>query len=132
MSLGNAPAARGAAPGPGCWDLAAPPLKGWQAMGRTALVKRCLASVLALALSQYGCVSRQLAPTVVSYNLAVEQAQNEVLLLNAIRAEHHLPMYLTDISKITGSIRRDVTASVALPFGPVLHAGGERHGGGDV
>jgi hypothetical protein len=84
--------------------------------------------VLALALSQYGCVSRQLAPTVVSYNLPVEQAQNEVLLLNAIRAEHHLPMYLTDISKITGSIRRDVTATVALPFGHLLHAGRETAG----
>jgi len=97
-------------------------------MSKTALAKRCLVSTLVLALPQYGCVSRQLAPTVVSYNLAVEHAQNEVLLLNAIRAEHHLPMYLTDISKITGSIRRDITGTVALPFGHLLHAGRDSAG----
>jgi hypothetical protein len=95
--------------------------KGWWMMGITGSVKRLLVPALILALPQYGCVSRQLAPTIVSYNLAVESAQNDVLLLNAIRAEKHLPMYLTDISAINGSIRRDLTASLTLPFGHLLH-----------
>jgi hypothetical protein len=90
-------------------------------MGIRGSVKRFLAPALILALPQYGCVSRQLAPTIVSYNRAVENAQNDVLLLNVIRAEKHLPMYLTDISSITGSIRRDLTASLTLPFGHFLH-----------
>jgi hypothetical protein len=90
-------------------------------MDMTASVKRFLALLLVFSIAQYGCVSRQLAPTIVSYNLAVESAQNNVLLLNTIRAEKHLPMYLTDISTINGSIRRDLTATVALPFGHLLH-----------
>ncbi len=88
-------------------------------MAGNRLMKLWLASVLVLPLA--GCVSRQLAPTVVSYNLEVEKAQNEVLLLNAVRAEKHLPMYLTDISTINGSISRSLTASLGLPFGHLLH-----------
>jgi hypothetical protein len=81
-----------------------------------------LVTVQLLAFMQSACVSSRLAPTVVSYNLAVEQAQNEMLLLNAVRAAKKQPLYLTDISKITGSIKRDLTASLTLPFG-YLHGG---------
>jgi hypothetical protein len=91
-------------------------------MSHRVTLKALLALVPALILPQYGCVSRRLAPTILSYNLAVEKAQNEMLLLNVLRAAKHQPMYLTDLSKITGSIKRDLTASLSHPFGS-LHRG---------
>ncbi|MEA2162212.1 MAG: hypothetical protein QOK37_339 [Thermoanaerobaculia bacterium] len=63
------------------------------------------------------CVSANVAPTVVSYNIAVERAQNEMLLLNVVRAAKWQPMYLTDVAKITGSIKRDLSATLAIPLG---------------
>jgi hypothetical protein len=78
-----------------------------------------LAVLLATVLLCSGCVSSQLGPTVVDYNRAVEQAQNEMLLLNAVRAAKRQPLYLTDTTKITGSIRRDLTATLTLPFGSI-------------
>jgi hypothetical protein len=80
-------------------------LRGWLAM------------LLATALLCSACVASQLGPTVVDYNRAVEQAQNEMLLLNTVRAAKRQPLYLTDTTKITGSIKRDLTATVTLPFG---------------
>ena len=45
-----------------------------------------------------GCSShRQLATQDVDFNLTVEKAQNEMLLLNVIRAKDRLPMYMTGI-----------------------------------
>lgn len=79
-----------------------------------------LAVPLATALLCSGCVASQLAPTVVDYNRAVEQAQNQMLLLNAVRAAKRQPLYLTDTTKITGSIKRDLTATLTFPFG-ILH-----------
>lgn len=87
-----------------------------------AIVKSLRTPALVLALLQCGCISSRIAPTVISYNLAVEQAQNEMLLLNMVRAAKWQPMYLTDISKITGSIKRDLTATLTVPFGR-LHGG---------
>lgn len=91
-------------------------------MARRGSLPLLLAGCQILGILQAGCVANRLAPTIVNYNLAVEQAQNEVLLLNAIRSAKKQPFYLTDISKINGSIKRDLTASVAAPFGS-LHKG---------
>jgi hypothetical protein len=93
-------------------------------MSKPVLSESLGALALALAVLQSGCVSARLAPTVVSYNLAVEQAQNEMLLLNIVRAAQMKPMYLTDISKITGSIKRDLTGSLTVPFAGVHHGVG--------
>jgi hypothetical protein len=62
-----------------------------------------------------GCTTqRNLAENAVSFNQAVERAQNDVLLLNVVRASERLPMYLTDISKITGSIKMEVDGGISM------------------
>src|ERR1700732_2662637 len=40
--------------------------------------------------------SSHLADTATSYNLAIEQTEDEMLLLNVIRAQDSYPLYLTD------------------------------------
>lgn len=86
-------------------------------MGCRALAKHSGVLAFFVGVTLSGCVSSRLAPTVVSYDKAVEKAQNEMLLLNIVRAAKWKPMYLIDISKITGSIKQDLTASLAAPFG---------------
>lgn len=65
-----------------------------------------------------GCVShRDLATSAVSFNLAVEEAQNQMLLLNAIRASQRRPMYITGIQSVTGSVGIESSAGFEIPFG---------------
>ncbi|HEX4495736.1 MAG TPA: hypothetical protein VIE43_08720 [Thermoanaerobaculia bacterium] len=53
-----------------------------------------------------GCtVHQRLATQAVNFNLAVEKAQNEMLLLNVIRAQDRMPMYLTGMSGLTGNVQ---------------------------
>jgi hypothetical protein len=67
-----------------------------------------------------GCiVNKAISAGAVADNLAVEKAQNEVLLLNVLRAREHLPMYLTSISKITGSVKAEAVLNPTAPFGSV-------------
>jgi hypothetical protein len=98
-------------------------------MEHRPIMKCLVALALTLALLQCGCISSRIAPTVISYNLAVEQAQNEMLLLNTVRAAKWQPMYLTDISKITGSIKRDLTATLTVPFGAVHRGAAANYSG---
>ncbi|HEV3455487.1 MAG TPA: hypothetical protein VHG32_02945 [Thermoanaerobaculia bacterium] len=56
-----------------------------------------------------------LAATATSYNLAIEQTQNEMLLLNVIRAMNHRPMYVTDASKVTGTVKLDLSLGSQIP-----------------
>jgi hypothetical protein len=93
-------------------------------------MKRGTCSTLACALSlvalcSAGCVSSRkglqraaashLAATATSYNLAIEQAQDEMLLMNVIRAKDHNPMYITDASKVTGTVKLDLSLGVTVP-----------------
>jgi hypothetical protein len=55
---------------------------------------------------------RQLATQAVDFNLTVEKAQNEMLLLNVIRAKDRLPLYVTGISGLTGSVETSFTAGL--------------------
>lgn len=65
-----------------------------------------------------GCVMhRDVARSAVSFNLAVEQAQNEMLLLNAIRSSLRRPMYITGIQSVTGSLSTEVSAGLSMPIG---------------
>jgi hypothetical protein len=67
-----------------------------------------------------GCVvSRAISAGAVADNLAVERAQNEMLLLNVLRGKDHRPMYVTGISKITGSIKAEASLNATAPFGSV-------------
>src|SRR5580693_3505162 len=71
---------------------------------------RCAA--LTLGVTAGGCVtSGDLVRNAETYNLAVERAQTEMLLVNILRAKDHSPLYLTDMSKLNGSVTRKVTGS---------------------
>jgi hypothetical protein len=59
-----------------------------------------------------GCsLHQRLATQAVNFNLAVEKAQNEMLLLNVIRAQDRLPMYLTGMSTLTGNVQTTLSAT---------------------
>lgn len=52
------------------------------------------------------------------YNLIVEKAQNEMLLLNIVRASKRRPMYFTTFSKLSGDMSYSIeTGSILIPFG---------------
>lgn len=58
-----------------------------------------------------GCtLSRPLAYHAVSYNRAVESAQNRMMLLNVVRAMERSPMYFTGIGSITASLSYTVSS----------------------
>ncbi|HSG40360.1 MAG TPA: hypothetical protein VLE27_12040 [Thermoanaerobaculia bacterium] len=52
-----------------------------------------------------------------SFNRAVEEAQNEMLLLNVVRSSLRRPMYITGIQTASGSIEVGASAGIAFPFG---------------
>lgn len=82
--------------------------------------------LLALLPSTGACVvNRAISAGAVADNRAVARAQNEVLLLNVLRAKDREPMYLTDISLITGSIKAEADLAPTAPFGSF---GGNRGG----
>lgn len=62
-----------------------------------------------------GCSShRQLATQAVDFNLTVEKAQNEMLLLNVVRAKDRLPMYMTGISSLNGNFSTSLSAGSTI------------------
>jgi hypothetical protein len=93
------------------------------------VLTRCLASLALIALAS-GCTSTRrgiqrlasshLADTATSYNLAIEQTQDEMLLLNVIRAQDKYPLYLTDASKVTGTVKAEFNLGLKIPL---VHAG---------
>lgn len=55
--------------------------------------------------------------TSTQFNLAVEKAQNEMLLLNIVRASKRHPMYITTLTNIKGSVSYGLqTGSINIPF----------------
>jgi hypothetical protein len=77
------------------------------------LFHRLLAIPSVAVLTLAACSAhRQLARQAVDFNLTVEKAQNEMLLLNVIRAKERLPLYLTGISNLTGSVETAFTAGL--------------------
>jgi hypothetical protein len=94
-----------------------PPLrKGRTAVGIVRRYLLLMAIGTNVIVLQTGCISRLLAPEVMSYNLALERAQNEMLLLNIARAAKFKPLYLVDVSKVTGSLKSDMSAKVGAGF----------------
>lgn len=72
-----------------------------------------------------GCTTHSyqpLATQAVNFNLTVEQAQNEMLLLNVIRAKDRLPMYLTAISSLNGNLSTSVEAGLGGSYSAVKDA----------
>jgi hypothetical protein len=71
-----------------------------------------------------GCISvADLSHNALKYNEAVEQAQNRMLFLNVVRAEGFRPMYITDLTKITGSIKLDLNSGgLESDYGPYYNS----------
>jgi hypothetical protein len=73
-----------------------------------------------------GCaVVDQYSGRAVSYNVEAEQAQEQALLLNVVRAYLRRPMQFTSVSTITGSASASgglgYTAPVNVPFRPITN-----------
>jgi hypothetical protein len=61
-----------------------------------------------------GCTSHRLiASDAREYNFAVEDSQNEILLLNILRARDSKPIYFTGLSSFTGSPTQSLSLSLA-------------------
>ena len=82
-------------------------------------------TLLLLCCSMVGCSMRAVTPntrvakSALDYNLQIEEAQDKNLLMNVWRAKKRYPLYLTDISKVTGSLTNTYTLGLSIPFGHV-------------
>ena len=54
----------------------------------------------------------------VAYNIEAEQAQEQQLVLNIVRASLRRPMQFTSVTTITGSQTVSANAGLTAPFGP--------------
>jgi hypothetical protein len=81
---------------------------------------------VSIGLLSFGCVRvGDFSRNATRYNEAIEEAQNRMLLLNVVRAEMRRPMYITDLSKITGNIKLDVNSGgVETDYGPFVEMNG--------
>jgi hypothetical protein len=59
----------------------------------------------------------EFSPRAVTYNLAVERAQNQTLLLNVVRSALRRPMQFTTVQSVTGTASESGTVQLTLPFG---------------
>ena len=96
-----------------------PPLR-LLSLARLAVV--CLISLVVL-----GCAvrSQQISSRAVNYNVAAEQARNEMLLLNVLRARDRKPMVFTGLSRITGSVRQSAGVGAS---GTLRNSGADSQG----
>lgn len=89
------------------------------------IIKKMLWVCLGISLITYlsGCAmlpKEQLATATMDYNLLVEKAENEMILLNIIRASKWHPMYFTDFSLLRGNLSYSLqTGSITIPFGKI-------------
>lgn len=83
---------------------------------RRAFVAQSLA--LAIAVDVAGCtIIDQYSSHAVAYNIEAEQAQEQQLLLNVVRASLRRPMQFTSVSSITGTQSVTAGGSITAPFG---------------
>ena len=81
-----------------------------------ALARRSLIAIALLTVAGCAAVDRYSGRAVV-YNIEAEQAQEQALLLNIVRASLRRPMQFTTVSSITGS----ATASSSINYASPLH-----------
>lgn len=90
-------------------------------MIRTTMWKACLAMILAGSLA--GCATlpkERISSSTTDYNLVVEKVQNEMLLLNVVRASKRRPMYFTGFNLLRGSLSYNFqTGDISIPFGKI-------------
>ncbi len=61
-----------------------------------------------------------IARNTTEFNLVVENAGNEMLLLNIVRASKRRPMYFTSFGKLSGNLTFEMgTGSINIPFGRI-------------
>ena len=81
--------------------------------------------ILLLAILFYtgGCAllpKEKIIASMNDYNLAVEKAQNEMLLLNVVRGSLHRPMYFTGFNLLRGNITYNISSGgFFIPFGRI-------------
>ena len=82
-------------------------------------LKVCLVLSLVGAFTACAYVPKgQIAGGTTEFNLAVEKAQNEMLLLNIVRASQRHPMYFTVLNDIKGSMAYTLsTGNMYIPLG---------------
>ena len=77
--------------------------------------------VMLFPLFTLGCAIRSIAPgnriakSSQDFNLQIEEAQNKNLLINIWRAKKRYPLYLTDTSKVTGSLTNTYMLGLMIP-----------------
>lgn len=77
-----------------------------------------LAAGVSIALGGSACAFRRpIEDHAVAYNLALERAQNRVLLLNVVRSLLGRPRHFTAVTQIRGNLSGEVSSIWALPFG---------------
>jgi hypothetical protein len=85
-------------------------LSRWKGLARAA----GLLSVLGLS----GCMlADAFSDRVIEYNLQAEQAQEQELLLNIVRASLRRPMQFTGLQEITGNAQATGSGTFSVPFG---------------
>jgi len=77
-------------------------------------------ALAALALSSCSIVD-DFSGRAVHFNVVAEQAQQQALLLNIVRASLNRPMQFTTLSSITGTASESGNGTLSLPFGPPGH-----------
>jgi hypothetical protein len=77
-------------------------------------------ALAALTLSSCGIVDG-FSGRAVGFNIEAEQAQQQALLLNIVRASLKRPMQFTTLSTITGTASETGGSTLSLPFGEATH-----------
>lgn len=79
-----------------------------------------LCATASIALTLQGCAStRQIVEQGVKANLSVEDAHNQILLLNIVRAYERRPMHFTRFQNLKGPLGIGATTfTLPVPFGP--------------
>ena len=78
------------------------------------------AALAALTLSSCAIVDN-FSDRAVNFNLVAEQAQQQELLLNIVRASLNRPMQFTTLSSITGTASESGSETLTVPFGEAMH-----------
>lgn len=92
-------------------------------MKPTGKLSLCAIFVAGMAICLAGCAmlpKERVASTTTDYNLVVEKVQNEMLLLNVVRASKRHPMYFTGFNLLRGSLSYSFqTGDITIPFGKI-------------
>jgi hypothetical protein len=93
---------------------------------RQAAIAGILSGVAAMA--SCSSVMPSLAPglhdNAVAYNTAIGDINDRVLLSNIIRAREGVPLNITELSTVTGTLSEQATLGLSVPFGPGTAARG--------